>query len=39
MRWRAEYGPNLRMSLTVLAYNIKRTINILGAQKMVGALA
>jgi transposase len=27
------------MSLTVLAYNIKRVINILGAQKMVGALA
>ena len=27
------------MSLTVLAYNIKRVINILGVQKMVGALA
>jgi len=27
------------MSLTVLAYNIQRVINILGAQKMVGALA
>jgi len=26
------------MSLTVLAYNLKRVMNILGVQKMVGAL-
>lgn len=33
--------PSVRseMSLTVLAYNIKRAINILGVQKMVAALA
>jgi transposase len=33
--------PNVRseMSLTVLAYNIKRVINILGVQNMVAALA
>jgi transposase len=33
--------PKVRceMSLTVLAYNIKRVINILGVQRMVGALA
>ena len=33
--------PNVRteMALTILAYNIKRTINILGVQKMIEALA
>jgi hypothetical protein len=33
--------PNVRaeMALTILAYNIKRTISILGVQKMIKALA
>ena len=33
--------PNVRAeaSLTILAYNLKRAINILGVQKMIEALA
>jgi hypothetical protein len=32
-------GVNAEMSLTILAYNFKRTIKILGVPRMIGALA